>query len=184
MAGSFVNFGALALKRGGARGTSRPEALAAPWKIYVETRGVDHAPRPTTSIPTGSDGLPHSPMTKPPLGLSARALAAIARHIDAHMDESIGVSALADLANLSRSHFSRMFKRSMGLTPMAYVERSRVQRARGLIMEGRLSLAEIALECGFADQSHFTRRFHRQAGCTPAAFAREHCARRLPRQPR
>jgi AraC family transcriptional regulator len=98
------------------------------------------------------------------------------------MGEPIGLGELAAIAHVSRFHFTRLFKRSTGLTPMAYVERSRIRQAQDLLRMAELPLSEVALVVGFADQSHFTRRFHRHVGCTPAAFARAYGIRRLPRR--
>lgn len=86
--------------------------------------------------------------------------------------EMVTLQQLADVANVSRFHFARMFKRSMGETPMAYFERVRLLRAREMLLSGEYPLALIASLAGFADQSHFTRRFKRQFGCTPGAFCR------------
>ncbi|MEI9924256.1 MAG: AraC family transcriptional regulator [Bradyrhizobium sp.] len=98
--------------------------------------------------------------------LTPRTLAAVTSYVDDHLEETIGLGELAAVAGVSRFHFGRMFKRSTGLTPMAYVERSRVQRAQELIRSAEHRLSEVALAVGFADQSHFTRRFHRLIGCT------------------
>ncbi len=111
--------------------------------------------------------------------LSPRKLSEIECYIHEHMEETIGLSELAEIAGVSRFHFARIFKRSTGLTPMAYVERSRVLRAQELIKSAEHRLAEVALAVGFADQSHFTRRFHRLIGCTPAAFAKNYGSRRI-----
>lgn len=104
--------------------------------------------------------------------LSARHLTRVLQHIEHHLGQAITLDDLAALANASRFHFTRLFKRSTGVSPMAYVEQCRIQRARDLIGEGKLTLAEIAVAVGFADQSHFTRRFHLHCGLTPAVFAR------------
>jgi AraC family transcriptional regulator len=114
--------------------------------------------------------------------LGARTLASITCYIEEHMGEPIGLGELAAIAHVSRFHFTRLFKRSTGLTPMAYVERSRIRQAQDLLRMAELPLSEVALVVGFADQSHFTRRFHRHVGCTPAAFARAYGIRRLPRR--
>jgi AraC family transcriptional regulator len=114
--------------------------------------------------------------------LGARTLANIASYIEEHMGAPIALAELAAIAHVSRFHFTRLFKRSTGLTPMAYVERSRIQQAQDLLKMAELPLSEIALVVGFADQSHFTRRFHRNVGCTPGAFARNFGIRRLPRR--
>lgn len=115
-------------------------------------------------------------------GLAASRLNRVLSHIEENLGESLTLDELARLANVSRFHFARLFRRSTGLSPMAYVERSRLQRAKDLIQSGRLSLAEIAALLGFADQSHFTRRFRRQYGYTPSAFARD-AGRRMSETP-
>lgn len=109
-------------------------------------------------------------------------LARLTEFIDGNLERAITLADLADLVNVSRFHFSRLFKHSTGMTPISYVERCRIQRARALILETDLPLVEIALMTGFADQSHFTRRFHRHVGCTPAVFARDNGRRRPARR--
>jgi AraC family transcriptional regulator len=104
--------------------------------------------------------------------LTAPYLSRVLQHIEANFGRKITLDDLAGLANVGRFYFSRLFKQSMGVSPMAYVEQRRVRRARELIASGRYTLAEIAVAVGFADQSHFTRRFNLHCGLTPAVFAR------------
>lgn len=106
-------------------------------------------------------------------GLARASLGLVLSYIEENLGEPITLDMLAQLANVSRFHFARQFRRSTGLSAMAYVERSRLERSRDLIRSGALSLTEIAALMGFADQSHFTRRFRRQFGHTPSAYARE-----------
>jgi AraC family transcriptional regulator len=113
--------------------------------------------------------------------LGKRELARLTEFIEEHLDRPIALAELAAVVNLSRFHFSRLFKRSTGTTAVRYVEQCRIRRAQTLISETDLSLSDIALLTGFADQSHFTRRFHRHVGCTPAVFARERGRRRTAR---
>jgi AraC-like DNA-binding protein len=87
-----------------------------------------------------------------------------------------GDLSLADLANdcgLSASHFSRAFRQSTGLSPHQWLQQRRVDAAKGLLADRKLSLSEVALACGFADQSHFTRVFARLAGISPGAWRRK-----------
>ena len=63
----------------------------------------------------------------------------------------------------------RHFEKAFGLTPLAWLQQQRAERARGLIRRGA-SLAQAAASCGFADQSHMTRLFTRQFGFTPGAW--------------
>ncbi|SAL25077.1 AraC family transcriptional regulator [Caballeronia sordidicola] len=110
--------------------------------------------------------------------LSRVEVARLTEYIEDNLDGPIGLAELAGIVNVSRFHFTRLFKRSTGMTAIGFVEQCRIRRARSLILETTIPLSEIALITGFADQSHFTRRFHRHVGCTPAAFAREHGRRR------
>ena len=85
-------------------------------------------------------------------------------YVGAHLDEPIGVEALADIAARSPFHFTRVFTRSVGMTPHRYVVHLRLQRAIELVREGRSGLAEIAARTGFADQSHLSRWVRRVHG--------------------
>jgi len=85
----------------------------------------------------------------------------------------IEVQVLADACALSRSHFSRAFKRSTGMAPQAWIQRQRIWRARRLLRASDLSLSQIALECGFCDQAHFCRSFSRAVGDTPLGWRQE-----------
>lgn len=110
--------------------------------------------------------------------LSRVELARLTEYIEDNLERSIGLAELAGVVNVSHFHFTRLFKRSTGMTAIGFVEQCRIRRAQTLILETDMALSEIALATGFADQSHFTRRFHRHVGCTPATFAREHGRRR------
>jgi AraC family transcriptional regulator len=89
----------------------------------------------------------------------------------AHIDEPIEVAALAKVAGSSPFHFSRVFTRSVGMTPHRYVVRLRLQRAIELIRDGQLGLAEVAARTGFADQSHLSRWVRRVHGVSLTKLA-------------
>lgn len=101
-------------------------------------------------------------------------LAQINDFIEDHVHRQISLAELAALVNVSRFHFTRLFRRSTGMTVSAFVEQCRIRRARALLDAGIAPLAEVALMTGFADQSHFTRRFKRLTGSTPGLYARVH----------
>ena len=86
--------------------------------------------------------------------------------------EPLAISALAAAAGVHPVHLARAFRRHFHMAPGDYLRLCRAERAVTLLAEGRLSLTEIALACGFADQSHFTRAFRRARGMSPAAFRR------------
>jgi AraC family transcriptional regulator len=83
--------------------------------------------------------------------------------------DSIRIGELSEDTALSRTEFSRVFRRFEGMSPREYLQERKVQRARRLL-DGSRSLSEIALELGFYDQSHFTRVFKQLTGETPAAY--------------
>ena len=100
-------------------------------------------------------------------GLSAEALGRLTEFIHDHLDQPIGVDALAGVAAQSRFHFSRMFARSVGMSPYRYVVQLRLERALALLRDGRQPMSEIAQRTGFADQSHLTRWMRRIYGVPP-----------------
>jgi AraC family transcriptional regulator len=85
-------------------------------------------------------------------------------YILAHLDEPVEVGALAELAGRSPFQFTRVFARSVGMTPHRYIVHLRLQRAIELVRDGRSGLAEIAAHTGFADQSHLSRWVRRVYG--------------------
>jgi AraC family transcriptional regulator len=85
-------------------------------------------------------------------------------YILAHLEEPIEVATLANMAGRSPFHFSRVFTRSVGVTPHRYIVHLRLQRATELLREGRSGLAEVAACTGFADQSHLSRWVRRVHG--------------------
>jgi AraC-like DNA-binding protein len=82
----------------------------------------------------------------------------------------VRVEKIAEAVGLSRSHFSRAFKRLSGLSPVRYVARARLDRARALLARTDLTLAEIARRTGFSSASHLSRLFSRHYRQSPRKF--------------
>jgi AraC family transcriptional regulator len=91
-------------------------------------------------------------------------------HVRERLAEEISVETLAELAELSPFHFSRVFKETTGMTPMQFVIRERITRAQQLIRETSRSLIEIGLDIGYTSPSHFTKVFRRVTGVSPKQF--------------
>lgn len=91
-------------------------------------------------------------------------------YIEAHLTEDISLSDLALVAGLSKFHFSRLFKQTIGLTPHKYLLKRRIEKAARVLKRGHLSIADVAFMFGFTDQSHFTRAFKQVKGVTPRLF--------------
>jgi AraC-like DNA-binding protein/PAS domain-containing protein len=103
-------------------------------------------------------------------GLPPRALRRVREYVDAHLEENIGLEALAAAAGLSMFHFARAFKQSEGVTPHSYLIQRRVERAQELLTATDCSLSDIALATGFSDQSHLARHFRERVGIPPSSF--------------
>ncbi|MGK6312574.1 AraC family ligand binding domain-containing protein [Neorhizobium sp. DT-125] len=86
-----------------------------------------------------------------------------------HYATDVGLEELAAVAGLSRAHLIRAFRKEFHITPHSFLTDIRIRMARKRLREGGLP-AEIALECGFADQAHFTRHFKARTGLTPGQY--------------
>ncbi|MBB6252062.1 helix-turn-helix domain-containing protein [Nitrospirillum iridis] len=93
-------------------------------------------------------------------------------HIDANLAADLSNEALADLLQLSRSHFCAVFRRSLGASPRNFIIERRLAAATHLMLRSDGSLADIARACGFSDQAHFSRLFRRSRGETPSRWRR------------
>lgn len=102
--------------------------------------------------------------------LSRQSLQRVMERIESSIERGISLQALADETSLSRTYFAAAFRESTGLSPHRYLTQRRLARARDLLSVSALSLAEVALRCGFSSQAHFTQYFHRESGATPNQF--------------
>jgi AraC family transcriptional regulator len=105
-------------------------------------------------------------------GLPGGLLQRVTDFVKEHLDEDLALQQLADLVHMSPYHFARMFKKSTGLAPHRYLMAQRIERAKSLLSDHRLGLAEVAYSVGFPSQSHFTATFSRFVGTTPGAYRR------------
>jgi AraC family transcriptional regulator len=103
------------------------------------------------------------------------------RYIREHLSSSIRIAALAQLVELSQSHFFRAFRCSFAETPRSYIEKLRVMRGQQLMLNSDFSLVQIALEIGMCDQPHFCRTFRRVVGINPNAWRRQNLSQSPPR---
>ncbi|MEM8782413.1 MAG: AraC family transcriptional regulator, partial [Planctomycetota bacterium] len=107
--------------------------------------------------------------------LSAATMRRVEEFVAERLEGALRLDELADVACVSKFHFSRLFKRTTGLTPHRYVIRCRVRRAQLLLRDptyNDYSIAGVAVRCGFVDQSHLGRHFKAQLGVTPAEYRR------------
>ncbi len=90
----------------------------------------------------------------------------------ADLSGRVTIAELAAGCSLSVSYFVHAFRKTMGIPPHKWLMDQRLRRAKSLLRRTKLTLSEIALMCGFADQSHLTRAFSRQEGSPPGQWRR------------
>ena len=136
-------------------------------KAYVEALGIALAHELTRLNEAGSalasetrGGLPGWQQKK------------VAQYIGEHLANEISLLSLAQLVRLSPFHFSRAFKQSFGMPPHRYLTWQRIERAKALLGERKLSVTEIGLDVGFSETSSFTAAFRKLTGETPTAYRR------------
>lgn len=90
--------------------------------------------------------------------------------IQAHLDGEMNVAEIAASAAISESECLRCFRSTIGMPPVKYVRRVRLEKAAELLRGTRQSVTEIGFQCGFQNSSYFIRRFREWKGCTPAEY--------------
>ncbi len=87
--------------------------------------------------------------------------------IEQNLSEPLEVSELARRVNLSQRQLERLFQAELGLSPLVFARRLRLNHSLWLLTNTRRKVTEIAQSCGFNDASHFSRMFRSEYGCTP-----------------
>ena len=106
-------------------------------------------------------------------GLASWQAKRLRSYIEDKLDSTIRANDLAGVVRLSTSYFFRAFRKTFGETPIEYIMRRRMLRAQELMLKSRVSLSQVALECGMCDQAHFSRTFRRIVGTNPTVWRRQ-----------
>lgn len=103
----------------------------------------------------------------------SRAHEALAKNILLeNLKGDIAILDVAKACNLSRGYFIHAFRETTGMTPYRWLQNARISRACELLRTSDMSLSEVPIVCGFADQSHFTRAFTSAVGASPGSWRR------------
>lgn len=94
------------------------------------------------------------------------------RYLETAYDKPVRPSLLARKAGMTSVRFARMIKRIYGVSPMQLITKTRITAGSRLLRETDASIAQIALDCGFADHSAFTRSFRAVTGMSPTEHKR------------
>ncbi len=94
------------------------------------------------------------------------------RFIKEHQAETLSLDVMAKTLNVSTFYFCKMFKKATGLTFTDYLARTRIERAKNLLLNPNLRVSEAAYDCGFISLTHFNRIFKRIVGKSPSQYRR------------
>lgn len=106
------------------------------------------------------------------------AIKTVLSYITEHYQEKLYVQDLASQVNMNEQYFCRFFKRSIGKTPIDYINDYRLNKVIRLLETGDAPVTEICLECGFNNMGNFQRLFKRKTGTTPLQYRKLYLARK------
>lgn len=95
-------------------------------------------------------------------------------HMVHHYRENIALEQLANMAGLSTSHYSRLFKKYAGYSPIEYLTHLRMDRAKEMLALSDYRLKSVAQSVGYTDEFYFSRQFKKTVGCSPSDYAKRH----------
>ena len=95
-------------------------------------------------------------------------------YIENNYKEPITLDDMADLIGVSKSYLCRIFKEAHGMTPVNYLMRIRISKAKRLLISTDMKIKFLSEECGFNDSSYFCMIFRRMEGMTPDEFRSVH----------
>lgn len=95
------------------------------------------------------------------------------RYVEEHLDEGFGLKEVASHVHLNPSYFSVLFKEQMQMTFIEYVTRLRIQKAKELLLETKLPIAEIACRVGYQTTKYFNKVFREYEGYSPGIYRNE-----------
>ncbi len=92
------------------------------------------------------------------------------RFINTHFEREISLEDLAKMSHLSKSHFSRIFTKEMGISPMHYLKTIRLQNAKKMLRSHKLSITQVSRQCGFNSTAYFSKLFKEHFSLTPKEY--------------
>lgn len=97
----------------------------------------------------------------------------VQNHVLAHLEQSFTIESMAALAGMSARHFARLFAKDVQMTPMAFLQGARIDRARHLLETTELPLKTVAFHAGFGSVRHMRFLFSEKLGLTPTQYRQQ-----------
>lgn len=101
---------------------------------------------------------------------SIEKLSKILAYIDSHIEHNITIHELAEIAYMHPNYFIRLFKQQIGVPPIQYIARKKIEKAKELLISTQASVGEIAHDLGFSDLYYFSKQFKKNVGLTPSEY--------------
>src|SRR5262249_18724220 len=136
-------------------------------RVYLDSLAVSVAAR-LISFHSSLSKVPQAPSGR----LSGRRLKDVLSYIEDNLNWNISLEDIPRSSGLSVSAFQTLFRCGVGIPAHQYLIRRRVDRAKSLLVEDKMTISQIAFETGFAHQSHLARHMQRLLGVSPRAFRR------------
>lgn len=96
-------------------------------------------------------------------------------YIETHWLDAFDVNETAKAASLSRTHFSRLFKKNTGMTPHDYYISFKIERLKDKLSDLNLSISQAFAACGLDYNGHFAKVFKQKTGCSPSQYRKSVC---------
>ena len=113
-----------------------------------------------------------SPMTAA-VAPQETAITRVQHHVLAHLDQPFTIDSMAELASMSARHFARLFAKEVQMTPMAFLQGARIDRARHLLETTDLPLKTVAFHAGFGSVRHMRFLFSEKLGLNPTQYRQQ-----------
>jgi AraC-like DNA-binding protein len=99
-----------------------------------------------------------------------RAFEGLNTFLKGNLYRDISVDEMAEIMDMSRSHFTRVFGKAMGMSPRMYLEDLRLKTAMDILFEKNATIKETAARCGIYDVNYFCRLFKKRYGISPGKY--------------
>lgn len=136
------------------------------WPLLIETNALSL----TVAVIASLSPKATKAFEQKPYGLDAARKTRVVEFVNTNMHRQISLAEMADVAGMSQFHFTRLFKSETGMSPLAFVAQQRVEATKRALRSSGATLAQVAIDCGYASQSHFATAFKAVTGMTPGAY--------------
>lgn len=96
----------------------------------------------------------------------------VVNHIQSHIADTLSVDELASIACITKNYFIQLFTHTMGMSPVRYINRKKIERAQLMLLTEQVPVKEVAYRLGFSDHSYFIRLFRQTVGISPQEYRR------------